>query len=131
MSDPSLARQLIPTLSATLGAFSLGCALAWTSPALPNLESSECEDSCDIDGIDEDRASWISGTFNLFCIASGPVTGFLLNKIGRKWTMISYSVPLALGNILFCIAFLTEDDISIFVGRALTGERQLFTFSPI
>ena len=49
------------------------------------------------------------------------ILSYLLGAIGRKWTMISYSVPLALGNALFCVAFAAEDDISIFIGRILCG----------
>ncbi len=30
-------------------------------------------------------------------------------------------MPLAIGNALFCVAYAAEDDISIYIGRILTG----------
>ena len=44
-----------------------------------------------------------------------------MEVIGRKWTMIIYAVPFALGNCLFLVAKEVNDNISLYFGRALTG----------
>jgi hypothetical protein len=67
--------QVVASLVATLGAFALGGALGWTSPSLPKIDSSQCGDSCDINNVDADKASWIGGILSLGAVAAGPITG--------------------------------------------------------
>lgn len=114
-------RQILAAFCATLGAFGTGMALAWTSPALPHIDSTACNATCDIPNITESDASWIGAMLALGAIASGPITGFLLASIGRKWTMIGYSFVFCLGYLLFVVAYYVEDEASVWIGRVVTG----------
>ena len=70
--DPTL--SLVPP-AATLGAFVLGTALGWTSPALPKIQESECGDECDVSNISDADASWIGALMPVGAMLSGPVVG--------------------------------------------------------
>lgn len=67
---------------ATIGAFAVGTALAWTSPALPQIESPGCEvDGCDITTIDAADASWIGALMPLGAMFAGPVVGECAHRL--------------------------------------------------
>lgn len=110
-------------LSATLGSFGCGTALAWTAPALPFIDDSQCDGSCDIPNVDAEAASWIGALMPLGAVLAGPVTGVLLRTIGRRATMMSYSVPFAIGCGLYILADEIENAIPIYFGRLLTGNK--------
>ncbi len=63
-----------------MGAFALGCGLAWTSPVLPDL--TDCDDGCAFPGdeLTDNEASWVGSTYTLGAMASGLATGFLLDR---------------------------------------------------
>ncbi len=44
-----------------------------------------------------------------------------MNKLGRKWTMVLYSLPMALGFSLFVAAGTLDSAELIYIGRILTG----------
>ncbi len=49
------------------------------------------------------------------------LAGFLIAKFGRKWIMVCYAFPMAVGFALFVIAGTIDDHILIYIGRFLTG----------
>ena len=111
-------------LPACLGAFSLGTVLAWTSPALPHI--ADCLQDCDyfytaIEG------SWIGSLATLGCLAGCFATGFLMDIVGRKWTITGMAIPLLIGWILMLLPQLVGIDPSItiwifYVGRFILGK---------
>ena len=109
--------------SASIGSFCLGTALAWSAPALPALDEEACFDECDIPGISEFDASVINSLLPLAGIFAGPVTGFLLLKIGRKWTIVIMAIPLIIGNTFFAISYKFQSEELIYAGRFLTGKK--------
>ena len=82
--------------------------------------------TCDITNVSHEEASWIGALMPLGALASGPVTGILLGKIGRKWTMIMLSVPFMLGYIAFVVAKEVDSVELIYTGRILTGRESTF-----
>ena len=128
--NEDLSRQ---TFSATMGGLSLGIVLAWTSPILPFL--SDCNDqfhnfnpnlnNCTLpEAFTKEEGSWISSLFGIGALFSCAISGILMSKIGRKWTLIILNGPLLLGWICLLIpAYKTDITTPIFfyVGRILTG----------
>ena len=108
-------------ISATLGAFGCGTGIAWSSPVLPKVSPSECQNDCDLQ-ITEEAASWIGPIFPLAAACVGPVAFFLLNKIGRKKTLIALSFPMLIGYIL--LTFIREIDSAavLLTARFLVGK---------
>jgi MFS family permease len=113
-------------IPACIGAFALGTALAWTSPALPYIaDCTKPEGECDFE-FDATVGSWIGSLLTLGCLATSFVTGFLMGKIGRKWTIVLMSVPFILGWVLILLPMLlsvTGDGAKwlFYTGRFLTG----------
>ena len=120
-------------ISATIGAFSLGIVLAWTSPALPFL--SDCNDkssnfnpnfnNCTLSkAFTKEEGSWISSLFGIGALLSCAITGILMSKFGRKWTLIALNGPLLLGWVCLLIPAYKTDIATpylFYVGRILTG----------
>ncbi|TRY70088.1 hypothetical protein TCAL_05190 [Tigriopus californicus] len=117
--------QILAAVSTTIGAFGLGAGMAWTSPTLPNLVNcSNRTEGCTFDQeFSKEEGSWIGSTYTLGAMVSAIVTGFLLARIGRKWTMLGMAIPFILGWLLLCISVpLTLDEAYWFyIGRALAG----------
>ena len=122
-------------ISATMGSFGLGTGIAWSSPAVPLIKN-DCQavlsqNGQDIsvcafaseDGIDSTQAKWVSSIFNLGAMVAAVITGLLLSRLGRKWTMIINCVPMALGYVCLLLPLWTEgaNPSFFFIGRFLTG----------
>lgn len=113
--------QIVAALAATLGSFGCGTGIAWSSPVLPNVNSAECGDNCDIPGVSSGLASWIGPLFALGAFVAGPFAFYLINKIGRKWTLIAFSVPMFVGYVLLTVSYFLESISVLLTGRFLTG----------
>ncbi|CAG7831251.1 unnamed protein product [Allacma fusca] len=107
--------QYFAALTATMGAFALGTALGWASPAVPNME--ERRDFNNLTA-DSEMATWIGSTTPLGCCFAGFLAGFMVDFFGRKWTMIILAPPFIAG--WFIIAFAPSAAV-ILVGRFITG----------
>lgn len=84
--------QYIAALSASLGAFCAGTILGWTSPAGPRLLQ-----EIQYFPITSDEWSWIASIYNVGCSFSCLFIGYLMDKFGRKNTMLGLVVPLIVG----------------------------------
>ena len=116
----------------TLGSFSVGNALGWTSPALPRIDQSLCtnrsnetfdeESLCDLTGITFELAGWVGPLLPIGAILVGPWIGLLVDGLGRKWSMVSLSIPTFVGWLLITLSQSNNSIINIYVGRALIGK---------
>ncbi len=118
---------------ACFGAFGLGTGLSWTSPTLPVIsENNEgvCADEDNFcywddpkDALTADEASWVGGLFNIGAMVSAFVTGYCMEAIGRKWTMILMVVPFVAGWTILTMTGPLEltDAWWFYAGRLLTG----------
>ena len=71
--------------------------------------------------------SWIGSVLNLGALASALVGGYLVNRFGPKWTMISMVVPFSIGYLLILLPYpLNMDDVPsevlFIVGRFFVGK---------
>ncbi|CAG7831041.1 unnamed protein product [Allacma fusca] len=105
--------QFLAAAVATLGAFGLGTVAGWTSPALPSLQNGTT-----LGEVDPAIQSWIGSIAPIGACISGPVAGFLVDRIGRKGCMLSMALPFILGWLL--IGFAQSVDM-ILAGRFITG----------
>ncbi|CAG7826804.1 unnamed protein product [Allacma fusca] len=105
--------QILAALAATIGAFGMGTVMAWSSPALPQVEL-----SAKLGYPSDSDLSWVASLVPLAAVFAGPPTGQCIERIGRKPTMIALSVPFVLGWLL--IAFAVNIPMML-VGRFLTG----------
>ncbi len=99
----------------TLGVFALGTVLGWSSPALPNLLQ---EPHGHFRNISKEQESWIGSSATLGAFFSCPIAGMSIEKLGRKRTMVFYSIPFTLGWIL--IGF-SNNVVFMCIGRFITG----------
>ncbi|XP_071950741.1 solute carrier family 2, facilitated glucose transporter member 8-like [Antedon mediterranea] len=89
----------------------IGFTLAFTSPAVPDMENRNVLTT-------DTQISWFSSLMAIGAIIGGPVAGYCLSHYGRKFTMMLCNLPLTFGYGL--IASL-DNVASLYVGRILTG----------
>jgi MFS family permease len=115
----------------TLGSFSVGNALAWTSPVLPKISQVLCGNSseealgnvsCDISDVTIDLAGWVGPLLPVGAILVGPLIGLLVTRLGRKWTMVLLSVPTFAGWLLLTLSKSRNSITDIYAGRVLIGK---------
>jgi len=107
MSSPSLplappashTTQYVTAAAATIGAFCMGTILGYSSPSSPQLQAANGT-NCSLPGVDpftDLQTSWYSSSVNLGALAGVPTTGLLLNRMGRKPTMVWSALPFLVG----------------------------------
>lgn len=89
--------QYVAALAATGGALAAGTALGWTSPASPQISGENSTDTSYDFRLTSEEMSWVGSTLNLGAAAVCIPIGFLMNLIGRKWSMLSLVVPFTIG----------------------------------
>lgn len=99
------------TISATAG-------WSWTSPILPKLASSDASVNPLPKPITTLEESWIASAMNVGTIIGGLFGGISSEKLGKKFTILLFSIPVILGHILCTVAFNVEMFI---VARLLMG----------
>ncbi|CAK9824624.1 Facilitated trehalose transporter Tret1 [Anthophora retusa] len=103
--------QYIAATAACMGGFSLGCGVGWSAPCVEILKEKY--------NYSEFSTNIIAAVFPLGCALGMPVVPFLVDRIGRKWTMMSL-VPVFILGWVFITAGVSKLALLI-VGRLLTG----------
>lgn len=101
--------QYAAAISVTLGAFALGTVLAWTSPTGIELGSK----------LGETDWAWVGSLMALGAAVAVIPIGYLIDKIGRKYTMLALVLPFT-GGWAF-IAWADDSAALYMVGRFITG----------
>jgi MFS family permease len=101
-------------LTATLGAFSAGTVLGWSSPSQSRL----VDDQEYGFSITTAQYSWIGSIITLGAAAVSIPIGSVMNYLGRKKTMILTVLPFTLGWALIAWA---QNFTMLLIGRALVG----------
>jgi SP family facilitated glucose transporter-like MFS transporter 8 len=83
-----------------LGAFALGNVLSWTSPTQGELE----------DKLGTGNWSWVGALMALGAAFVVIPVGYLIDRIGRKYTMLGLVLPFAAGWALIAWA---DDSVSV------------------
>lgn len=98
MDSANRNRLYFVTFCATLGSFSVGVYLGWTSPMMPKLRD-HTPDSPLSYAINTGQEGWIGSLTAVGALFGALSIGFLANMIGRKWAILSTSV-------FFCTAYI-------------------------
>ncbi|KAM6400112.1 solute carrier family 2, facilitated glucose transporter member 8 isoform 2-T2 [Rhynochetos jubatus] len=108
------AKLYLATFAAVLGPLSLGLALGYSSPVLAELrEAAEPELR-----LDSAQASWFGSAVTLGAAAGAVLGGYLVDKAGRKLSLMLCSVPYVFG----CLAIASARAAwMLCFGRLLTG----------
>ncbi|XP_017761202.1 PREDICTED: facilitated trehalose transporter Tret1-2 homolog isoform X2 [Eufriesea mexicana] len=96
---------------ACMGGFSLGCGLGWSAPCVELLK--------DEHHFDAFSTNVIASVFPLGAALGMLVVPFLMDRIGRKWTMMSLVPPFVLGWVF--IAAGVSAFAFLLMGRLITG----------
>ena len=107
--------QYIASLSATLGALTVGTVLGWT--AVAGADGQKLIDLYNINMTSTDF-SWIGSLTTLGAAAICIPIGILADIIGRKYTMLLMVIPLTLGWLLLIFA---NSLTMFFIGRLILG----------
>ena len=105
-TKPAHLAQSLVALAATVGSFSFGCILGYSSPASPQLQ--EIGNSSDItanascggelsQSLDGTELSWFQSSVNIGALMGAPLAGLVMKTVGRRATMIGIAVPFAIG----------------------------------
>ncbi|XP_049809094.1 facilitated trehalose transporter Tret1-like [Schistocerca nitens] len=114
MGKPSTLRRRLPqlfaALSATLGGFSLGAVLGWTSPASEPLRRQL--------GLSDETVSWLAGVTPLGALAAMLAAAVLLDRVGRRRALLATAPPFVAGWLLLAFC---RHPAALLVGRFVTG----------
>jgi len=78
--------------AATIGGFVAGTALGWTAPAGPMMENNQYSFI-----ISKESLAWIGACMPLGAMIGCPVTGGLVDRLGRKNMMLMLCIPTLVG----------------------------------
>ncbi|CAH0555873.1 unnamed protein product [Brassicogethes aeneus] len=76
--------------------FVAGTALTWTSPELSKLENADETPLDKVYSKDSAEITWLGALMSLGAIFGPIIFGFLVNKIGRKWSILILAPPFIL-----------------------------------
>ncbi|KAH8372199.1 hypothetical protein KR093_010563 [Drosophila rubida] len=106
--------QYVAALAAAGGAFAAGTLLGWTSPA----ESEIIDGDAYKFDVSEEQFSWVGAFMTLGAACVCIPIGFLINFIGRKWTMLLLVLPFVVGWALLIWA---QNVVMMYIARFILG----------
>ncbi len=106
-------RQTLSALGYSLGAFAMGGVVGWSSPALPQMEAEGSSPH-----LTPAQAGWVGSLVCVGALLQGPLTGWVMTRLGRRSTMALACVPCLAGWALMAAA---QDVWMLYAGRLLAG----------
>ncbi|KAL8581944.1 hypothetical protein ACOMHN_027926 [Nucella lapillus] len=106
-SDRSM---MLFALCASFGAFSFGYTIGLSAPAIPSMVSEGM--------LTEGDVGWFGGLIPVGALIGGPLSGWCIDRFGRKRTVFFSSLPFLLSHASMII---TKTTLFVFVGRFLSG----------
>uniref|UniRef100_G1SUG0 Solute carrier family 2, facilitated glucose transporter member 8 n=1 Tax=Oryctolagus cuniculus TaxID=9986 RepID=G1SUG0_RABIT len=113
-STPRSRRVFLAAFAAALGPLSFGFALGYSSPAIPSLRRA----APPAPRLDDNEASWFGAIVTLGAAAGGVLGGGLVDRAGRKLSLLLSAVPFVVG---FAVITAARDVWVLLGGRLLTG----------
>lgn len=113
VQKPSLLMYLA-VLSALLGAIGFGLGIGWSAPTFAQFDMVDS----DYRPKNKEILSWISSSLTLSALFGALFSGWIIQRYGTRFALISYGVPFTLGWALIVSSF---NDIQLLVGRILLG----------
>lgn len=109
----SALKQVLAAFVANIGTINTGLVFGFSAVAIPQLNEPDS-----FIKIDDDQASWIASLSSLTTPFGCLLSGYLMDLIGRKRTLIITEIPLIMGWLLVSFSSCVE---MIYVGRLLVG----------
>ncbi|XP_037089041.1 facilitated trehalose transporter Tret1-2 homolog [Pollicipes pollicipes] len=106
-------RQVMAALAVSVGSMLVGFTAAYTSPALASMQAPDSRLK-----ITDTQASWIGSLMPLSALCGGLVSGSLIERLGRKITIMATGLPFMLSYALIAFA---QDVYMIYVARVIAG----------
>ncbi|XP_060056191.1 solute carrier family 2, facilitated glucose transporter member 8 isoform X2 [Erinaceus europaeus] len=113
-SYPRSRRGFLAAFAAALGPLSFGYALGYSSPAIPSLRRA----APPAPHLDDTAASWFGAVVTLGAAAGGVLGGWLLDRAGRKLSLLLCTLPFVAG---FAVITAAKDVWTLLGGRLFTG----------
>ncbi|XP_038193736.1 solute carrier family 2, facilitated glucose transporter member 8 isoform X2 [Arvicola amphibius] len=113
-SVPRGRRVFLAAFAAALGPLSFGYALGYSSPAIPSLQRTAPPAL----RLGDDAASWFGAIVTLGAAAGGVLGGWLVDRAGRKLSLLLCTVPFVTG---FAVITAAWNVWMLLGGRLLTG----------
>jgi len=113
--------QFQAAFSASLSGFIVGTWLGWISPVQPqlqNLDGRGDPSSIWFVELSDEEISWVGSLFNLGAFFGCMAGGMLMDRFGRKTTMLMTAVP---NIVAWLIAALSVDTSMLYIARLLGG----------
>ncbi|XP_069465598.1 solute carrier family 2, facilitated glucose transporter member 8 isoform X2 [Ambystoma mexicanum] len=107
-------KLFLATFAAVLGPLSFGFVLGYSSPAIPDLNNGDDPDL----RLDKAEASWFGSIVTIGAAIGGVFGGWVVDKIGRKLSLMLCSLPFIFG---FAIIISAQNVWMLYTGRFLTG----------
>ncbi|XP_053329468.1 solute carrier family 2, facilitated glucose transporter member 8 [Spea bombifrons] len=104
----------LSTFGAVLGPLSFGFALGYSSPAITDLKNADDPRLV----LDKNAASWFGSVVTIGAAAGGVFGGWVVDRIGRKLSLMLCSLPFVLG---FTLIISAQNMWMLLGGRLLTG----------
>ncbi|XP_066836583.1 solute carrier family 2, facilitated glucose transporter member 8 isoform X2 [Anser cygnoides] len=104
----------LATFAAVLGPLSFGFVLGYSSPVIPELRKINDPTL----RLDSSQASWFGSVVTLGAAAGGILGGYLVDKVGRKLSLMLCSIPYVSGYVVIISA---QNVWMLYFGRILTG----------
>lgn len=86
-------------LSGNLGMLSYGLCFGWASPSLPVL----LQDDSPV-RLTTQQATWVTSSHTIGGTIGSILCYFMLNVIGRKWSLLLSAVPAIIGWVMIALA---------------------------
>ncbi|XP_056408757.1 solute carrier family 2, facilitated glucose transporter member 8-like, partial [Hyla sarda] len=104
----------LATLGAVLGPLSFGFVLGFSSPAISDLKNTEDPRLI----LDQETASWFGSIVTIGAAAGGILGGWLVDRVGRKLSLMLCAFPYVLG---FALIISAQNMWMLLGGRVLSG----------
>ncbi|XP_026199472.1 solute carrier family 2, facilitated glucose transporter member 8 [Anabas testudineus] len=104
----------LATFASVLGPMSFGFVLGYSSPAIPEL-TKIADPRLRLDQV---QASWFGSIVTVGAAVGGLLGGWMVEKIGRKLSLMFCSLPFVFG---FTVIIAAQNIWMLYVGRILTG----------
>uniref|UniRef100_A0ABI7ZRQ1 Major facilitator superfamily (MFS) profile domain-containing protein n=1 Tax=Felis catus TaxID=9685 RepID=A0ABI7ZRQ1_FELCA len=113
-SAPLSRRVFLAAFAAALGPLTFGFALGYSSPAIPSLRRAAARAL----RLDDAAASWFGAIVTLGAAAGGVLGGWLVDRAGRKLSLLLCTLPFVVG---FAVITAAQNVWMLLGGRLLTG----------
>ncbi|XP_070689918.1 solute carrier family 2, facilitated glucose transporter member 8 [Pempheris klunzingeri] len=115
MSKVKNTKLYLATFASVLGPMSFGFVLGYSSPAIPDLTRPDADPWLRLDDV---QASWFGSIVTVGAAVGGLLGGWMVEKIGRKLSLMFCSLPFVFG---FTIIIAAQNVWMLYLGRVLTG----------